>query len=217
MEMTLCLDERFCKCGSELMIEYAGETSADSAVTQMFDELHHGPDCGPVSPQMAAVARSKMTRRELLHRRNRENRVTDEHLPREHYDMLFPDSTRIRAKTIAGALTALEVPRGTQVRARDVWVEAIDGGAQLRLLCQLGGYNRGAYAAGVAVLQSLPGYISDFDETFNPAYASFCFKLPDTIDEETREQIAAQAEPPRDLAAMAAAAKDEFAAMGSNA
>jgi len=65
---TLCMTERFCKCGSELMIEYAGDPSADSAVVRMFDELHHGPDCGPVSPQVAAVARSKMVRRELRHR-----------------------------------------------------------------------------------------------------------------------------------------------------
>jgi hypothetical protein len=69
MEMTLCTAERFCKCGSELMIEYAGHLNADSAVVQMFDQLHTGPDCGPVSPQMAAAARSKMTRRNLQFRR----------------------------------------------------------------------------------------------------------------------------------------------------
>lgn len=227
MEMTLCLDERFCQCGSEFMIEYEGETNADSAVTKMWDELHHGPDCGPVSPQMAAIARSKMTHRELQHRRNRENRVQDEvrdeRLPRESYDMLFPDSTGIRAETIAGALRALEVPHGIRLRARDAWVEITvsppgEGGiAMLRLLCKIGGPNRAVYYEGIEALRAIPGYLGDNDEEFNDSYASFWFTLPETLSPDVRAAMTAQAPPIRNLTVEARQAKEKFAAMGASA
>jgi hypothetical protein len=51
----------------------------------MFDQLHTGPDCGPVTPQMAAAARSKMTRRNLQLRRTptreKEALVSDDETP----------------------------------------------------------------------------------------------------------------------------------------
>lgn len=222
MEMTLCLAERFCKCGSEFMIEYEGDRNADSAVTAMWDELHQGPDCGPVSPQMAALARSKMTHRELKHR-TRENRVQDEvrdeRLPRESYDMLFPDGTGNRAAIIASALGALDVPRGVRLRARDAWVEVTpseEGGiAMLRLLCKIGGPNRAEYHDGIEALRAVSGYLGDNDEEFNDSYASFWFTLPETIPAETRLEMAAQAPTMRNLAVEARKAQARFAAMGS--
>lgn len=224
--MTLCIAERFCKCGSELLIEYAGDHNADSAVVQMFDQLHSGTDCGPVSPQMAAVARSKMTRRELQLRKRREpqepreNRVHDE-LPRDAYELIFPDVTGIREDTIAGALRALQVQDGVRVRARDAWVEVTagegDGVLMLRLLTQLGGANRAAYADSIEHLRAIPEYLGDSDETFNGSYASFWFRLPDTISVEVRAEMAAQAPPMRELAVEAAKAKAEFAAMANSA
>lgn len=225
--MTLCTTERFCKCGSELLIEYAGDHNADSAVVQMFDQLHTGADCGPVSPQMAAIARSKMTRRELQLRKRRatqeprENTVHDE-LPRDAYELLFPDATGIREDTIAGALRALQVPQnGIRVRARDAWVEVTagegDGVLMLRLLTQLGGANRAAYADSIEHLRAIPEYLGDSDETFNPSYASFWFRLPDTISVEVRAEMAVQAPPMRELAVEAAKAKAAFAAMANSA
>lgn len=218
MSICPCVAERYCKCGSQLHIEYESE-GADSAVVQMFDELHHGPDCGPVTPQMAALARSNTTRRELLRRRTPpDTREKGLHVNDRSYDILFPDRTGIRDRVIAGALTALGVPRGTRVRARDAWVELTDeGNAHLRLVCKLGGWNRAPYTDSINTLRGIPGFIDDYDETFNPAYASFCFALPESISPEVRAEMAEQAIPVRDLAVEAAAAHTEFAAMGSRA
>lgn len=219
MEMMLCLAERFCRCGSELMIEYMGETNADSAIAQMFDELHHGPDCGPVSPQMAAIARSKMTHRELHARRRPaketvDDRETGEPMFDRDYEFLFPDYHGGRDSVIAAVLTALAVPHGTRLRARDAWFELADDGACLRLLCKIGGPHRDVYKEGVAALRALPGYIRDSDEEFNPAYASFYFKLPESIPVETRAELATNAIQPRDLVAEAETARDQFVGAG---
>ncbi len=129
------------------------------------------------------------------------------------YDMLFPDYTDgERAKLILALIFALELPRLGPYRSRDAWIETTeDGTTQIRLLCKLGGENRESHAASVETLRGNPNYLKDFDEPFNPAYASFCFSLPETLPVEVRAEMASFARPKRDLTADAKTAKEQFA------
>lgn len=212
-----CVAERYCKCGSQLQTEYLSE-SATAAVVELFDEIHSKPECGPVSPQVAAIARSRMTNRELRQRRSpadpREKGKQVQVSRPMDYDMLFPDKDGYRQAMIAGFFRAWRVPSDVRIRARDAWVEITDENVvHLRLLCKVGGWNRAPYQEGIDVVRKVPEYVGDLDETFNKGYASFYFKLPESMSTEARAEIAAQACKPRDLAAEAEAAKREFAEM----
>lgn len=231
-----------------MQLEYAGSReSADAAITVMFDELHGGPQCGPVTPQAAALARSSLAVRELRARATTDSRdgtpgeragsggdaggqpttdpapsqgrkgidiMTDAPSFLNEYEMLFPDYTGTRSKVIDAMKFVLNLPKHGEYRTRDAWIEtADDGAAQIRLVCKLGGDAREPWCEheGVLALRENPAYLSDNEEVFNRAYASFYFALPDTLSVEARAEMATHAVAARDLAAEAAAAKHKYA------
>ena len=54
---------------------------------------------------------------------------------------------------------------------------------------RVGGGNRRDYAEEIAELRAMPGYVEDFDDSFDSTYATFVFKIPDEWLEDVRKLV----------------------------
>jgi hypothetical protein len=74
-------------------------------------------------------------------------------------------------------------------RFRDTYYEHGENGqGHVVVLARIGGGNRPGYEAAIAKLRTHSLYVSDEDDTFDPTYALFRFKLPKGL-EEYRERL----------------------------
>lgn len=68
-------------------------------------------------------------------------------------------------------------------------------GEHIAIHTRTGGGNREAYESGNEFLQSLPGFVRDADDEFDSTYATFYFKVPETLTDITSSLVAADATP----------------------
>jgi hypothetical protein len=95
------------------------------------------------------------------------------------YDMALGDGHQYdRVESTAGILC---IAPERFPRARDSWIEKDPGGAVIALYTRAGGGNRDDYAEQIALLQHHALYLEDADDTFDKTYATFRFRVPESI------------------------------------
>lgn len=73
-------------------------------------------------------------------------------------------------------LAAINLPRETIPRFRDVWINA--DFTELTVHTRTGGGNRREYATQNAMLTAHPLYMRDADDAFDSTFADFTFRVP---------------------------------------
>lgn len=103
------------------------------------------------------------------------------------YELIF-GSTAMKVPT----LPVFGVDPAQVGRFRDVWMERDGDSAEsliLTIYTRNGGSNREGHAEAIDYLRSLPTYLSDEDDWFDPTYAAFRFRVrPSDIREDAQPE-----------------------------
>lgn len=130
------------------------------------------------------------------------------------YDIVFPDSKRdtriaLMSYLITGEGTA--TPHAMLGRIRDMWLEHWGDDVVIAVYTRNGGGNREHFHGDgddgmctgcvMETIKSHPRYLNDLDDSFDPTYATIWFRLPDELDDGTRDQLRGLAVDPVDMSA----------------